>query len=825
MGLFLKFVMTSAMEKKGKFIMLLFAILMSATLFIASLGVTDVMMNNYIESYTQVMENKEISIKSKDPTVGIKLDEVNMKGVQDIVPQLEFKGTHRHDLDNSIVTVLGRNTQDIITKDANEKSVLDHFQGATCIISQKVGQELHLKVNDTLQLNVNHQDITVQVAGLFLNEGIFFGDTNEAFQMIVPYDFLAGQSNMPGMYNNIIATGTGPSTQASIDEFNSANENYVARTSFTDQQGMLNAIKEGRIICFALLAVVMLLSAVIISSSFRLIIAERMPVIGTFFSQGATKPNIINVLLLESILFGAIGGVLSFLAGSGITYGAAYFLSPHREYGIFKWPTIPIYYFVLAVLFGILLSVISSLLPILQINKLSIKDVILGAAVENRAGNNTRKLLGSGFLVISLLLFLVQIDGIVSIQCILLIAGILLVLPNLIHVVTAKLYGILKDKVPVLALALNNIRTSKELLGNITLMLIAALSVITITSVGDSIRTVMTDGFNRNNFQIQITVPSEAGNITDTLMKNELNRSDIEQDTLQKLKVFGGQRNGTAFQIAGIDKDKYLSYDGYIDWTKPKNLNIYEAFKNAKVPSVIVSKSMAKALGIQAGDKLPLTVNQTEKELYVTGLVDMKMLYGGYVVLVDNDVLQQQFNYVGTNMINAKATGNDVKLRDSLRKQLGNYNVKVVTYEELERANIAENEKTIAAFSLFSLMALVIASFGVLNNTKISYLNSKKNIALLHAIGLSRQQKNRLLLFQSIFVVLWVMLLLIPCSYAMIFLTKDLLSLIGMLYDIRLNLIYVPLVLGFLLVLIVLSTLPVLLNGKRFSIINEMKYE
>ena len=203
----------------------------------------------------------------------------------------------------------------------------------------------------------------------------------------------------------------------------------------------------------------------------------------------------------------------------------------------------------------------------------------------------------------------------------------------------------------------------------------------------------------------------------------------------------------------------------------------------------------------------------------------MKMLYGGYVVLIDNEVLEKEFNYIGTNNIVLQTIGDEDTVRNQLRNLLQDYNVKVITFKELERANLAENKKTIAGFGVFSLIAVIVASVGVLNNTRISYLNSKKNIALLHAIGLNRVQKNKLLIYQSIFVMFWVTILLIPCSWAMVTMTKDLLSLLGLLYDIKLNIIYIPIISVVLFILIILATIPVILNGKKFSIINEMKYE
>lgn len=825
MSIFLRFIIKSALEKKGKFILLLFAILISTSLFIASIGVTDVMINNYTESYTQVMENREVSIVSNTDNSLFSLNSVNLKGVKDIIPQLEFKGWYKKDLSNSTVTLLGRKKENISYNNATEEKALVNFDGAECIISKRVSAELNIHENDIINVIINNEKIQFKVHGIYLNEGIFFGDTNEAFNVIVPYEYLCNKFNISQKYNKVIAAKANSTVNDSINEFNNVNKDVKAETSFSNQEGMLNAIKEGRTVCFALLAIVMLLSAVIISSSFKLIIVERMPVIGTFFSQGATKKNIIFVLLAESSLVGIVGGLLAFLVGVGVIYGASYILSQHKDYGIAVNPQIPIYYFLLTIVFGVLLSVLSSILPILQIRKLCIKDVILGALNTNTRIGPKKMILGLVFIVLSVTVTFIKIDGMVSVSSLLLILGVALVFPKFIDFIVISIYIFLKDKTPIVALALNNIRTSKELLNNITLMLIASLSVIMINSVGDGVKEAITDGFNRNNFQIQITVPSDAGNTADEIIHGKLNRSDIVQSSVQKLKVFSGQQDGVAYQIAGIDSQKYLSYDGYVDWNNSENKKIYDEFKNSKEPSVIVSKSLAKVIKIKEGEKLKLNINNVEKDIKISGIVDMKVLYGGYVVLIDNAVLEKEFNYIGNNMVNLQVYGDEDKVRDDLRNSLQDYNVKIVTFKELERANIAENQKTIIGFGLFSLIAVIVASFGVLNNTRISYLNSKKNISLLHAIGLNRGQKNKLLIYQSIFVVFWVTILLIPCSYAVVAMTKDLLSLLGLLYDIKLNIVYILIITFLLLILVILATIPVILNGKKFSIINEMKYE
>ena len=50
------------------------------------------------------------------------------------------------------------------------------------------------------------------------------------------------------------------------------------------------------------------MSIFIIYSSYKVITLDRLPVIGTFRSTGATQKMVTGILLLESLLYGCVGG-------------------------------------------------------------------------------------------------------------------------------------------------------------------------------------------------------------------------------------------------------------------------------------------------------------------------------------------------------------------------------------------------------------------------------------------------------------------------------------------------------------------------------------
>ena len=193
--------------------------------------------------------------------------------------------------------------------------------------------------------------------------------------------------------------------------------------------------------------------------------------------------------------------------------------------------------------------------------------------------------------------------------------------------------------------------------------------------------------------------------------------------------------------------------------------------------------------------------------------------------MMKNKDLIDSFNpYMNTEII-ANTKGDADKVKDAIKKPLRNYLAEVSTSEELKQQNIENNEQMMKVFSFFSFITVVIAAFGVLNNMNICYLNSKKNLALLHSLGLSKRQKNRLLLYQGLLTIFWSMVFMVPLAHVTINLVTNVIKLIGFDMTVALDLTIIPkLTLG-LVILIVLSILPSIFKGRKFSIINEMKYE
>lgn len=826
MKIFFKFVLKSMLEKKGKFLLLELAVFLSTALFIGSYGMTDLVKDITTKQITESFEGKNIVIYDKSGNNLTNIDNMRYVGIKKVAAFFTMTGSYIVNDDMSSVSVQGRKNTNINQEQfLTGEKYLDNFKGNKCIISKRVSQKLGLNTNDDLEILINGEKIVFNIYAIYSNEGTLSQDQENNFTIIVPYEFISEKFNLQNKYNTILAEGSKNNLEESITAFNSANKNFNAEKAF-DENIIDSRLSQIVTIFYVMLSIVILVSVVIISSSFKLIVTERMSTIGTFLSQGATRKKVISILLLESFAYGLFGSVLGLIGGYGIIYLVSYLTSPFAAEGIINTPSFRPNYIFVALFFGIGLSVISSLLPVLKVRKLPIKDVILGALNTTFKVGWKKAIIGTILLLTGIVLHFKESINISMAADLLILLGSAFIIPKIIDLISTAVHKIIRDKTSIIAMAFNNVRTSKELLNSITLIIISVLSVIIITSVSSSLKKAISGTYNDMKFDISVLVESTPTQDTnDKIIKEVLNRDDIDKESIQSINFTYCEIDNEKIRVRGIDVDRYLNYDKYLSWENKEYKKAFKTLKETKNPSMIITKSVSENLHLKKGDKVKVKIENKTCNVNIVAIINGKLLSNGYFVMIKNSDLSNLFNpYMTTNIImNTKS--DVIKIKNQIQKPLKGYLATVTTAEESKQHNIEENEQLIMICSFFSFITIIIACFGVLNNMNICYLNSKKNLALLHSLGLSKRQKNRLLLYQGLLTIFWSMVFMVPLAYVTINLVTNVIKAIGFDMTVALDLTIIPkLTLG-LVILIVLSILPSIFKGRKFSIINEMKYE
>ena len=831
MRIFFKYITKCMIEKKARFCLLILAIAMSTGLLVSVLGTVKIAISSFEKPMTESFEGKEIIISSKGDEPFFKIEDIKEEGIKNINGEIDLMATTNGEEINT-VTLRGKEEKNINKDNLIEGNLID-FTGEKCIISKRTSEEKNLKINDELELFIAGESKKYKVIAISVNEATFYNDNKTSYQIIVPYKYISKQYKVEGKYNYVTANKSLDDLKESIKKFNVNNTQFVAKELF-DVTSIEKQIGSFTTILYAMLVIVLFMSAIIIYGSFKLTITERLPVIGTFLSQGATNWTVEKILILESISYGIIGAILGNVFGYGGLYLINYFISPLKDYGIIESFSVNPIYFVIGAMFAIVFSCISALVPIIKIRKLEVKDVILNNVNISKRIGWVKFIIGAIILVATIFVNSKDapwVNSLSSIFILVSIIGIVLMYPKVIDVVTNVLYKVFRGRSKVIVFALNNLRTSKVLMGNITLIVISMLSIFMITSIGTSMKNLVVGAYQQMDFDVSVTgfqgIPGIQGeSVTDRLISKIKENKNINKDSIQIFRSgYGSANTDTMISLEGVDSKKYQKFNGYLELDNEKNSEMYKKFDESTGSEIIITDKLKKALNVNVEDKITIEVNGIKKDLKIIGTMAGKTYNNGTFILMKNDLMEKEFNIKEASQITFKTTKAPAVVKNELKTVVKDFGATATTRDEFQKQNLDQNQIIVDVLSIFSYLAIFIAALGVLNNITIGFLQRKRELAVLSSVGMSDGARNGMLLWESVLSVIWSVVIAVPYSYLGLSLLTKTMTAIEMPMHIVLDIKAVPIYAVAALVLIVLGSLPILLKSNKLSIVNELKYE
>lgn len=581
-----------------------------------------------------------------------------------------------------------------------------------------------------------------------------------------------------------------------------------------------------------MLIVVLFVSAIIIYGSFKLIITERLPIIGTFLSQGATKRKVKNILYLESIFYGVLGAVFGNLLGIGGLNLVNRMISPLASYGIYEKLNINYSWLIVGSIFAIVLSIFSAIIPIEKIKKLQVKEVILGTTREKQGRETIKFVIGLIFLGFGIVINFMNSkisESLSGIALFISVVGLILAYPLIVNALSKVLVKFFKGKSRSLYLAINNLATSKVLKGNITLITISLISIMMIMSVGTSLVGVVNGAYEKLNCDISITNISDVRQGEDNLsniLVNKLKEKDyVDKDSINLISDAYASISGKDFRVEGIDIDKYVNYNGYLNLNSSENKKIFNKMKNAKDNELILTNSVAKLLKAKENDEIKIKINGIKKNYKVAGVIDGGLYQGGAFISMKRTDLEKLFNVDSVSIITFKSDKSADKTKKELLKEFKDYGVTISTKAEDSKNDKENNQMIVNILSIFSYVAIIVAALGIINNITIGFIQRKREIAVLTSVGMKKSSRNFMLLMESIITLIWAGLFSVLYSILGTSLLTKFLKVISMPISVKLDINLIPQNLIAALVIIIIATLPVFIKNKKLSVVEELKYE
>lgn len=618
------------------------------------------------------------------------------------------------------------------------------FQGKKLIISKQVAKEYGFKLGDYLELELFGAKRKFFVAALAEPMGPFQSD-GQTINVVVPLDTLATILNARGRVTTLYLKGKDPTRKGELmEKLQAAYPRYQVAETITGRE--IQESTKSLTTTFQMMGTVVLFMAVyIIYTSFKVITRERLPVIGTFRSIGATRTMTNLVLIAESIMYGAIGGFL----GCGLGLGLLYLIMLQIRPVFLQTVPITLKYtpeqLGEAFLLAVLIAVVSSLWPILKIARIPVKEVIFNTISKPARRNRWKTLLGLVLIAMAVILPThTPFHLLLPVSMLLLfftIIGFILLIPdltNLFLTIFARAYRSFFGNEGVLAA--KNLRDNKGTFNNISLLAIGISSLLMINTISFSVATELTNFYRDCNFQIWFWSWQADRGLEAIIRKIDGVESTYGIYTANYVEI--ANRPDRINLIHGINRYKYPEFwEFHID---PKIMAELDTGRK-----ILITNTLRERLQVQEGDELTLKMSRGDRTYQIIGFFD-SLMWNGSFALIAEQYLKMDMNRQYYDDLFIKTNQDPDVVSALLKKRLERRNPYVSTLADMEAGDRQANASMFNVMRGFSLLALVIGVFGVFNNLIISFLERQRALAVLRSIGMSKSQTIKMFFIEAL---------------------------------------------------------------------------
>lgn len=832
-GIIIKFLIRSICEKKLRTFLILFSITLSSALFFASQAITDSVSNMFVADVKQYFGNADIIVHPDSDSPGNFLprtgSEEFLPKADYIIEALQSSAYFSPERNKTVgVSLRGSTIEDteimcpFYTIDGN---AISGFIGKRVIISKKAADTYGLKKGDSIELEINNAKHRFIICAIAHSKG-FFTESGNAVNMLIPKQTLSSILGGRDLANiAFVKVKEGIDLNESIAELKEIFKGYAAEEPIPmeDVRASFASMSAGFMMMTMIVA---FMSIFIIYTSFKVITLERLPIIGTFRSIGAARRTTDLVLLAESLLYGILGGAAGCVLGLGALYLITSFITPSNMAGY----TISMDYspaqMISAFIGAVVISLASSVLPVMKVSKIPVKEIVLNSIDKKQKSKVGRIVTGVILLIVWIVLPVLSTDELAlifdTISMMSSISGLILLLPAITSgflLLFEKIYSALFGNIG--SLAAKNLRQNKSILNNIALLTIAISSLITITTISDSVLYEVASFYTRNtDFDIYMSDDS-----ADKSFEQSLLRVDGVDQVCSNYTLYGVDMAGYDYKLGGIYGINTSKFPAFFDM-ELENTSDPQALLNSlnNDRSMIMSTTLRDKLSTKIGDDITLILNGKEVTYRIIGFQDT-MLNNGSIVMIADKYFRLDTGKSTYDEVFIKTNEDPDAVVEAIRSKYVRRSQYVMTIADLEAENYEVNSSIFNAMEAFAYLTLIIGIFGIINNYIISFIERKRSLAMYRSVGMSRKQVIAMLFVESVTGGIIGGLSGISAGFMMTYAVPHLMKALGMGVPILYNpgTIIGSFVIGAVITLV--ASISPMLKSAKINIIGALKYE
>ena len=328
MSIILKYILKNMKEKKLRSLLIIISLILSVVVLTLCLTLKDNILGKYTEFLMKTVGTTDVLLSKDTP---FEIDKI--EGISDnysIAPIVHYIKDKNDVIGMNIVDL----QQNKMIKSDRKTNLIDN----EVIISKKIADVKNIKVNDTI--NVLNKEL--KVVQIVENYGIFADKTEEQPKYLVSIDTA----------NKIMYENSDEYEKAMLDE----NKTYIMGAYIdvlddnielakddlkqidkdfsvvTVKASLADALTQINGLMIIMLVITTLIAFYIINSILKLVLEERISVIGTFRSIGASRKMTNLLLYLENIAYAIISSVIGIVIANMLIRSCNKFIHISRRY-------------------------------------------------------------------------------------------------------------------------------------------------------------------------------------------------------------------------------------------------------------------------------------------------------------------------------------------------------------------------------------------------------------------------------------------------------------------------------------------------------------
>lgn len=510
----------------------------------------------------------------------------------------------------------------------------------------------------------------------------------------------------------------------------------------------------------ALSVVSLVAGAFVILNTFRMNLGERRRQIAILRSIGATRRQILSMVLREAVVLGTVGTLAGIVLGLLLAQAMVSALLPALGLSspILELTAAP---FLFAAVVGPGISLAASYFPARLASRRAPLPELLGiGAIRGERVRYWPAVVGLAAIVANLFILIAFFNDLIPSDWLDLyipagmtsfLVGSVLVLPLLLGPLSAVVHGLVGAAFGSTGrLALKQLRR----LPNRTALTVGVLVIAMVVTIGMG-NTILSniadieDWHNRAitaDFFVRSVMPNLGTMLAppvDAAAREKIARlPGIE--TVERISFFPSHSGNEKFLLLARDFESARPLPLDLEKGDPE-----EVQRRLKEGEVVVASVLSKRLGVGPGDPIKLPTRKGQVEVRVCG-VTTDYTVGGMVFYADWEATKDLLQHEDVDALLVCAEpGKMAAAEEHLREFCKSENLQLQSTAELH-AVIDGLVGRVAGF-LWALMALsfLVASMGIVNTLTMNVLEQTRQIGVLRAIAMTRRQIRRLIFAQA----------------------------------------------------------------------------